>query len=54
MSALHLSRATFIFVFDCCSFGTNWMFALEMELMAYDDLVGGTTEQSCLFHDLIS
>ena len=45
MSASHLSRATAIFVVDCCQFGLNWMFGLKMELMACAGLVGGTTEQ---------
>ena len=49
MSALHLSRATSIFVVDCCQFGPNWMFGLTIELMACADLVGGTTEKSCFF-----
>ena len=49
MSALHLSRATAIFVVDGCQFGLNWGFGLKIELMACADLVGGTTEQSCLF-----
>ena len=53
MSALHLSSATIIFVVDCCQFAPNWMFGLEMELMACADLVGGTTEQSCPFPELI-
>ena len=34
MSASHLSRATAIFVVDCCQFGPSWMFGLKMELMA--------------------
>ena len=53
MSALHLSRATAIFVVDCCQFGPSWMFGLKMELMACAGLVGGTTEQIYLFPDLI-
>ena len=53
LSALHLSSATAIFVVDCCQFGPSWMFELKMELMAYYSLVGGTTEQSCIFPDLI-
>ena len=44
LSALHLSRATAIFVVDICKFGPIWMFGLKMELMACADLVGGTTE----------
>ena len=43
MYASHLSHATAIFVVDCCQFGLNWVFGLEMELMACADLVGGTT-----------
>ena len=53
MSALHLSRATAIFDVGCCQFGPSWMFGLKMELTACADLVGGTTEESSIFHDLI-
>ena len=53
LSALHLSRATAIFVVDCCQFGPSWIFGLKMELMACAGLIGGTTEQSFLFPDLI-
>ena len=53
MSVLHLSRATDIFVFDCCQFVPSWMFELKMEFMACAGLVGGTKEQSCIFPDLI-
>ena len=53
MSASHLSRATAIFVVDCCQFGPSWIFGLKMELMACADLVGSTTEQRCLFPELI-
>ena len=35
LSALYLSRATAIFVVDCCQFGPSWMFGLKMELMAW-------------------
>ena len=52
-AALHLSPATAIFVVGCCQFGPSWIFGLKMELMACAGLVGGTTEQSCLFPDLI-
>ena len=52
LSALQLSRVTAIFVVDCCQFGLNWIFGLKMELMACAGLVGGTTEQSCIFPDL--
>ena len=34
LSASQLSRATAIFVVDCCQFGLNWIFGLKMELMA--------------------
>ena len=50
--ASHLSRATAIFVVDCCQCGLNWIFWLEMELMACADLVGSTMVQSCIFPDL--
>ena len=53
ISALHLSRATAIFVVDYCQFGPSLSFGLKMELMACAGLVGVTTEQSCLFPDLI-
>ena len=53
LSASHLSRATAIFVVDCCQFGPSWIFGLKMELMACADSVGVTTEQRCLFPDLI-
>ena len=49
LSALHLSRATDIFVVDCCEFGPSWMFGLKMELMACANLVGGIKEQICIF-----
>ena len=54
-SCITLSRATAIFVVDCCQFGPSWMFGLTMEVMACScfGLVGGITEQSCLFPDLI-
>ena len=52
LSALYLSRATAIFVVDCCQFGPSWIFGLKMELIACADLVGSTTEHSCLFPDL--
>ena len=53
MSVLHLCRATAIFIVDCCQFGSSWMFGLKMEIMACSELVGGTTEQSCLIPILI-
>ena len=49
----HLSRATAIFVVDCCQFGPSCIYGLKMELMACADLVGGTTDKSCLFPDRI-
>ena len=52
LSELHLSHATAISVVDCCQFGPSLMFGLKMELMACADLVGGTTEQNCIFPDL--
>ena len=53
LSAPHLSSDTAIFVVDGCQFGPSCVFGLKMELMACADLVGGTTEQSCIFPDLI-
>ena len=53
LSASHLSRATAMFVVDCFQFGPRWMFGLKMEFIACADLVGGTSEQSSLFTDLI-
>ena len=53
LSALHLSRATAIFVVDCCQFVPNWMFGQKMELMACAGLIGVTTEKRCLLPDLI-
>ena len=53
LSASHLIRATAIFVVDCCQFGPSWIFGLKMELMACASLVGSTTEQSCIFTDII-
>ena len=37
MSASHLSRATAIFVVDCCQFGLNWMFGLKLSLWPVPD-----------------
>ena len=51
--ASKLSRDTAIFVVDCCQSGPSWIFGMKMELMAYAGLVGGTTEQTFLFTDLI-
>ena len=45
LSALHLSRATAIFVVDCCQFGPSWIFGVKMDLMAYADLVGNIKEE---------
>ena len=53
MTPSHLSPATAILVVDCCQFGPSWIFGLKMELMAYAGLVGGTTDQSCIFLELI-
>ena len=53
LSSLHLSRATAIFVVDCCQFVPSFIFGLKTEHMACADLVGGTMEQSCLFPDLL-
>ena len=53
LSESHLICDTASFVVDCCQFGLNWIFGLKIELMACADLVGVTTEQSCLFTDLI-
>ena len=53
LSASHLSRATAICVVACCQFGPNWIVWLKMELAACAGLVGSTTEQSCIFPDLI-
>ena len=53
ISALHLSRATAIFVVDCCQFVPSWIFGLKMELMVSARLVGVITDQSFLFTDLI-
>ena len=57
VSASYLSRATAIFVVDCCQFGPSWMSGLKMELMACAGLVGGATEQSCIsltLYDIIN
>ena len=32
------------------NFGPSWIFGLKMELMACAGLVGGTTEQRCIFN----
>ena len=48
LSVLHLSGAIAILVVDCCQFDPSWIFGLKTELMASADLIGGTTEQSCL------
>ena len=52
MSASHLSRATAIFVVDCCQFGPSWIFGLEMELMACAGLVACTMEKIFTIPDL--
>ena len=51
--SLHISRATDIFVVDWCQFGPSWIFGLKIELITCAALVGGTTEHSSLFPDLI-
>ena len=53
MSLSHLSPATAILVVYYCQFGPSWIFGLKMELMVCAGLVGGTTEQSFYFPDLI-
>ena len=53
LSTLHLSCATAIFVVDSCQFGPSWISGMKIELMACSGLVGGTTDQSCLFPKLI-
>ena len=53
ISVLHFSRATAIFVVDCCQFGPSCIFGLKMELMACAGLVDVTTEQIFLFSALI-
>ena len=53
ISPSHLSRATAIFVVDCCQFGPSWIFGLKMKLIVCASLVGGTTEQRCLFPEFI-
>ena len=53
LSASHLSHATAMFVVDCCLFGPSWRFGLKMELMACAYLVGGNSDQICIFPDLI-
>ena len=53
ISASQLSPAIAIFVVDCCQFGPSWIFGLKMKLTTCAGLVDGTTEQSCLFPDLI-
>ena len=53
LSVSNPSQATAILLVDCCQFGPSWIFGLKLELMVCADLVGGTTEQSCIFTDLI-
>ena len=53
LSPSHLSRATAIFAVEWCQFGPSWIFGLKMELMVCADLVGGATEKSFIFTDLI-
>ena len=49
MSPWHLSRATAIFVVDCCQFFPSRIFGLKMEHMACAGCVGGATEKICIF-----
>ena len=54
-NCLHHTSAVpqpFLFV-DCCQFVHSWIFGLRMELMICAGLVRGTTEQICIFPDLI-
>ena len=53
LSASHLSRATAMFVIDCCKFGPSLGFGLKMEIMECADLVGDTTKRGCLVPGLI-
>ena len=52
LSPAELSRATAIFVVGGCQIDPSGMLGLKMELMACADLVGGTTEQRCIFTEL--
>ena len=49
----HTSAVSQPFFYDGCQFGPSYIFGLRMELMVCAVLVGGTTEQSCLFPDLV-
>ena len=53
ISALHIIHATVMFVVDCCQFVPSWMFGLKMKIVPNANLVGGTTEEICIFNDLI-
>ena len=52
LSPLHLSRVTAIFVVDGCQFDNSGMLRLKMDIMACAGLVGGTTDQRCIFTEL--
>ena len=49
---LYQSQALLVYSFQIL-WNARIFFGLKMELMACADLVGGTTEQSCIFPDLI-
>ena len=53
LSASHRRRATAMSIVACCRFVSTLIFGLKTKLMACVELVGGTTEQSCIFPDLI-
>ena len=53
LSASHRRRATAMSIVACCRFVSTLIFGLKTKLMACVELVGGTTEQSCFFPDLI-
>ena len=53
LTASNLSHDTAKFIVHCCQVRPSYMFGIKMELMSCADLVGGTTEKSCLFHELI-
>ena len=55
MTALHFSRATAIFVVDCCQFGPSWIYWMKIEIMACAGLVGFTMEPFFLtLYDIIN
>ena len=49
MFASNRSRATVLFVVDCCQFDLFWMFGLKMDFTACAGFFGGTTEQIYIF-----